>query len=355
MNKIEYYRKLKYPEYAKPHKNGLKNSYELLDLSVDDGQIISQKLLKILFDNKTIASKYVYSQDQELINLISNYLKINKNNILITSGSDGALGVISKLLIDKDTRVAIPVPSFGRFEFHAKINFGKISFFGTQKFPFDINLDKFLDYCKKRNIEVVYLANPNNPTGIYKSKDILEMFIKNFKGYIILDEALADYLGESSANLVNIYSNLVVIKSFSKLFGLAGMRIGYIIANRKIIKTLQTLVSPFEVNSLAIKLSIEVLNNRAQIIQERREDLMKSLRIIWKFKHNNFQFTPSQSSTVTLLSHQKNDVYEQLLSHKIRGVSGKDFRGLEKFNCVRLSIKNYQNVRKLLTILNKFK
>jgi len=349
---LNYLKKLEYPEYAHQVDEQDKISLALLDLSFIDGQRINEEVYKIIREGQSAASRYAFSQNKQLLELTDEYVGVDQKNILITAGGDGALRVIASALIEKDTRVCIPLPSFGRFEYHAKVNQANIKFISPNGFPYDIDINQVAETCQKNKSEILFLANPNNPTGIYKASDKIEWLLGNFGGYVVLDEVLIDYIGETSAQLIRKYPKLVVVRSFSKLFGMSGMRIGYLIADQKLITSVKKLVSPFEVSTLAILLAVEMLKNRHEIIAKNRNDLIESLKLFWQLKSKLFQISPSQASTLVLKSSVQDDLYETLLQLGVRTVAADDFRGLEDENCVRVSIREFPITQKFVEILS---
>lgn len=371
MNKTEkyinYLLKLEYPEYShksdstrrlakilnnlkKKNNNNHSVDLQLLDLSLSENERLDRKLMKLVKESIISVGKYSFSQNDLLLNLISKQLKVSKNNILITSGCDGALRIVSRLLVHEDTKVCIPLPSLGRYEYHVKVNRGIIYFNKPEKFPFDINLKKVLKTCNTDFAEVIFLANPNNPTGIYKNVEDIEKLLKSFNGYVVLDEALINNNLESCSQLVKKYEKLIVTRSFSKLYGLAGERIGYLVANTRVINALKKLVSPFEVSSTALSLAIAVLQDKQYAIRNTRK-LDKMISTLNNFQHKEIEITPTKSSTALVLSKKRSKLYDFLLNNGVKTVSCKDFRGIEDLNCVRISLREIKSIKTLLKIL----
>jgi histidinol-phosphate aminotransferase len=359
---IEYYTQIAYPEYSnkasstkdlsvKP--NGSKD-FGLLDLSLSQKDRIDKKIIQIVSNDLLNIGKYSHTQNDKLINLLSKSNHVPKKNILITAGCDGALKIISQLLISRNINVCIPVPSFGRYEYHTKINKGKIHFFYNKEFPYDTRIKELLEFLNKNKIEVLFLANPNNPTGIYKPQHEIITLLDNFKGYSIIDESLINPNTISTAQLIKKYPKLIVAKSFSKFYGLAGARIGYIVASEKLIKPLLNLVSPFEVNSLALSLAIAVLKDKeladmeAKIIKAEIKKLLRTFR-----KNTRINITPSESSLALIQYSGKEPLFDLLLKRGIKTVNGNDFRGLENTNTVRISIKDSDSMNYLISEIDK--
>jgi len=354
MDKFEHIKNLDYPEYSINASHNIKKI--TLNLSLSEIEINKNLFLKAtLFDlYKNINISYRHSQDNALKKQISSYTALEHENILITSGSDGALRIISNLFIDNNTRVCIPTPSFGRYEYHAKVNRGNIFFFNAKNFPYRFNLEGLEKFIKSKKIEVLFLANPNNPTGEFFNTDEMEDFIKKLDCIVILDESLMIDKEMSMASMVNKYKNLVITQSFSKLYGIAGARIGDILSHHENIMLLSKLTSPFEVTNFSIEMARLLLNNK-MFINDRKESINKSLEMIKKFEsmNKNFEVSPSSSLVVLIKYKTRENFYKMLLSEGILTVPGYEFRGIKGHNTVRISLRSQQIVRKFLNKLKK--
>lgn len=242
---------------------------------------VSKKVMKMLKELDDTKIYHYYSENKKLIMLIADYVKVNSENILIGDGCDGCLEMIAKTFIAKNDNVVIPIPTFHRYEFHTRLMGGKCIFVSMVNFSF--NAEKVLKEAQKNNAKLIFLCNPNNPTGIEIDKKEKIKLIKNFSGIVVIDEALADITSINGSNLIKENDNLIVVRSFSKSFGLASLRIGYIVSNQNIINTIRKVSSPFKVNGIAQELAIEALQDKEHIkkstdyLNEERDYLINAL------------------------------------------------------------------------------
>jgi histidinol-phosphate aminotransferase len=173
-------------------------------------------------------------------------------------------------------------PTFAFFEERCKLYGVKMI-----KVPFSegitLDVDQFLS--KSKNADLIYIDSPNNPTGFQFSKQDIQKIIKKFNGPIIIDEAYGEFSDYSVVNLVRNNDNLIVIRTFSKAFGLAGLRLGYFVANRKFTDIFSRVIQyPYPLNSLAIEVGILALQKSKQVlpifslIKKERERVIKNLR-----------------------------------------------------------------------------
>lgn len=216
------------------------------------------------------------SEDKDLIQALAKNNKVKKNNILLTDGADGALTLIAQTCF-KNKKVVIPMPSFSRYEFYTEIGNGKSIF---------IKPNKDMTFNEKNILEtrgdILLFANPNNPTGFIVNEKLIQRSLNKFE-LVILDETLL--LEENGyERLLKRYKNLVIVRSFSKLYGLAGLRIGYIISRKEVVDNIRRFSSPFKVNYLAQVAALEALKDKEfvkkvrRLVKEEKEFLFRELK-----------------------------------------------------------------------------
>ena len=196
---------------------------------------------------------------EKLTRLIAKDEKISKNYILITPGIDGALKLIFESISYKKKFILSSIwPTYGMISVFSKIFNFQIERILENKKTFD----NFLN--SKGNC--VYIANPNSPSGkIICIKKIEKILEKNYKKgiFVIIDEAYIDFADQKSSNyLVKKYNNLIVLKSFSKSYGLAGIRVGYIITNPKNFRHLGKTKSMFDISAFSLKIAETAIEER---------------------------------------------------------------------------------------------
>ena len=143
-----------------------------------------------------------------------------------------------------------------------------------------------ISFCQNQKMQtVIYIDSPNNPTGFQFSKQDIQKIIKKFNGPIIIDEAYGEFSDYSVVSLVKNNDNLIVVRTFSKAFGLAGLRLGYFVANKRFTDIFSRVIQyPYPLNSLAIEVGILALQKSKQIssifslIKKERERVIKNLR-----------------------------------------------------------------------------
>ena len=200
-------------------------------------------------------ARYPDSDGSFLRETLSKKFKIDKNKIILGSGSDQIFELICKSYLKKGDEVIVPKYSFIIYRIYSKMNGAKVIFSKENNYKISVN-----DILKKitRKTKIVFLANPNNPTGTYIKKKDLLLLRKNLRSNILLvvDDAYFEYVKQkdyiSALKLFSNYKNVVITRTFSKIYGLAGLRVGWGYGSRDIIDVLNKIKPPFNVNRAAL-------------------------------------------------------------------------------------------------------
>ena len=281
--------------YQKPeiHQGYVKlDSNENFAISTNFQNEIIEKARKI-----TDVREYPLGRMEKLYENLSSYLKIPSNMIAVGNGSDQILDLFLSNFATKSTTVLTSKPTFSFFEERCKLyNLKMIQIPFSSKMTLDP--DEFIKNSKKSDI--LYLDSPNNPTGFQFSKKNILKIIDQFQGLIIIDEAYGEFSDYSLAKITKKYDNLLVVKTFSKVFGLAGLRLGYFIATKKIIDTFRRVIQyPYPLNSLSIEAGIlaiqksNSINGVVETVKNERQRVIQNLR-----KFNAFEVFDSKGNFV---------------------------------------------------------
>lgn len=181
---------------------------------------------------------------------LSAYAGVPADSILVTNGSDDALDLLCKTYLDARDDVLVAWPTYGHFLVFARSR-GLEPRRVVAADPFEIPTRAILDAIGPRT-QMVYLASPNNPTGVVVPNDDIAMLCRTFPTTLFLvDEAYHEFCGKTAAGLVERHPNLVVTRTFSKCFGIAGLRVGYLMTGPAVMHELRKLYNPKSVNVLA--------------------------------------------------------------------------------------------------------
>ncbi len=180
---------------------------------------------------------------------ISRYTGLGADHILVTNGSDSALELIVRTFMDPGSVVGVPVPTYSHFVVFSRGAGLQIREIMYQD-PFQVDWNA-LRAALNDGVSMLYLPSPSNPTGIVYHGELVKRMARRFENVIfLLDEAYFEFSGTTCAHLVDTYPNIIVTRTFSKAFGMAGLRVGYVLAHPEVVATLSKLHNPKSVASL---------------------------------------------------------------------------------------------------------
>ncbi|WP_105618081.1 histidinol-phosphate transaminase [Vallitalea okinawensis] len=208
--------------------------------------------------------------------LAKNY-HLNVDQFIIGVGSDQIIDFTLRLCIKPGEKVMFPNPSFSMYKLSTKLNHGQPIEFALDD-SFQYNANKIIEFMNKVNPKVLILCSPNNPTGTTFSEEDFITIMESVKCLVIMDEAYGEFMNFSAIRYTNKYKNLLVLRTFSKGFGLAGIRVGYGVAHEELINDIEKAKPPYNLSTLSEQLASILLrkkqfidNNVAEIISERNQ------------------------------------------------------------------------------------
>lgn len=261
-----------------------------------------------------------YPYYEKLLSEISKFHQVNPTNVAIGNGSNDVLDLIARSFLAAKDEVILSEFSFSVFRRVSQYMNAKIVTIQATNYGHD--LSNFLTQISYKT-KIIWIANPNNPTGTFIDKHDLEAFIKAVPAnvLIVLDEAYSEYLEDkdyyASSYLIKKYSNVIITKTFSKAYGLAGLRIGYAIANPHIIKYINIIRQPFNVNNFAIYAALHALQNQDYINTVRRKNREGLHQVYSGLKKLDLNFIKSKGNFVLAEHADASTLFEHLLAHGI--------------------------------------
>jgi len=301
-----------------------------------------------------------YPEYDKLIDLISAYVRQPKSSIAVTNGAEQAIELILRLFFDKKSKIVIPSPVFFRYDniFDILGIRAKHIFYKTENGKFIFPIAETLKEIKKSS--GVILCNPNNPLGSnINNKDIVKIIKLSRKLNIpcIIDEAYFEFCGMTSAHFVKKFDNLIIIRTFSKAFGLAGLRLGYIIASADIIKQFVKIRGPRDVNHFAIKAGEIVLQN-IKYFQKRIKNFLKIKKELISFlREKNFEVYDTETNFILMKCNKYSELLNRLKEKNIliSNVSDYQFSNNMLKNLVRITIPSEKDFETLKHFFNNYK
>lgn len=203
-------------------------------------------------------NQYPTCLSDELRAAIAKEHGLSAEEVLVGNGSDEVLDVVCKTFLNPGDLVAIPTPTFVMYSFFARIHQGAAVEVPLRGPAWQLDVEGILRVRPK----ITFVASPNNPTGNAFPRPDLERLLAESPGVVVVDEAYADFCGQDFASQVRRYENLIVSRTFSKSHGLAGLRVGYGVSNRKILEKLQRAKTPLTLNSVSEAIALEALADK---------------------------------------------------------------------------------------------
>ena len=238
-------------------------------------------LVKELGDNFYLN---VYPDDNytDFKKAVADYIGCKTQNISVGNGSSELLDLCVKTFVDTNELILSLDPTFSMYSIYAKIVNSRYIGAG-QGNDFIVDVDDVIKSIKENNPKLTIVCNPNNPTGTVIKRDKVLEIVKSTDEIVIVDEAYMEFSEESVVGEIENYKNLIVVKTLSKAFSMAGIRTGYLLANEELVKTVEKVRPPYNLNSISAFLATKALQQKDKMlvyvnqVKKEREKVYKSL------------------------------------------------------------------------------
>lgn len=242
-------------------------------------------------------ARYPSAYSSELKDALADYARVDATCIGTGCGSDDILDSAIRALAEPGDRIAFCAPTFAMIPLFARLN-------GVEPIaiPMTTSWDIDPDALIKTDARIIYVCSPNNPTGTVASRSAIERLIASARGFVILDEAYAEFAGTSCLDLARHNDRVLVVRTMSKAFGLAGLRVGYAVGAPALVAEVEKSRGPYKVSTVAERAAVAALGHdqkwvtaRVEDARASREKLTTSLRALGLIplpSHANFVFVP---------------------------------------------------------------
>ena len=244
-------------------------------------------------------ARYPDSDGTFLRKTLSHKFKIDKNRIILGAGSDQIFELVCKSFLKKGDEVIVPKYSFIIYRIYSKMNGAKVIYSKEENFKISVK-----DILKKvtKKTKIIFLANPNNPTGTYIKKKDLQFLRKKLRSNILLvvDDAYFEYVKQkdylSGLRIFKNYKNVLMTRTFSKIYGLAGLRVGWGYGSKDIINALNKIKPPFNVSRPALFAASAAINDNAWLDKEIKHVNNWNKKMFNEFKRLKIETNKSYSN-----------------------------------------------------------
>ena len=297
-------------------------------------------------------NRYPDPQQRQLKTLLAESFSLSPANILLGNGSDEVLDLIFRAFCEphKDNVITMP-PTYGMYKVLAGINaIENREVLLTESFELDV--DRILESVNSKT-KVIFLCSPNNPTGNSFSVKHIEYLLNNFQGLLVVDEAYIDFATQGSwLNKLGQFPNLMVTRTFSKAYGMAGSRLGVCYASEDIITILNRIKPPYNVNELTQRKAFQMIQNTALVEEQIAEILTERDRMIGQLAKISYvkEIYPTDANFILVKVDDADKRYQEILELGVV-VRNRSTQPL-CYNTLRFTIGTPEENETLLKVLN---
>ena len=357
MNVKEFVRKevFELPFYEVESVTGQNEQVVKLDLNENfavEGDEVEKLLLNACQDLDIRAYPPAYGS--MAVKALSSFLGFNESEIAVGNGEDEILDLLMKILVKENSLVITVEPTFTTYTYFAKL-YGVRKATVLLKPNFELDVDKVLEQAD-RGKALLLICSPNNPTGNQFAREDVEKILQEFRGIVVIDEAYVDFAKYSIIDWVRNFDNLIVLRTFSKAFGLAGIRFGCLISNKTIVECVKRVTAPFNMNVVTQRMIVLALQNW-KYFKERIQQVIKEREWLSQSMAEIDGIAPCVSdANFILFKITKDDLSSSTITRRLksRNVLVKDRGDLPLLaNCIRVAVGTRQMNQTFLTALRK--
>lgn len=276
---------------------------------------------------------------------IASYVGVESSMIVTGCGSDDVLDSTIRAFGNPGGKLACCDPTFSMIPVLSRING-----LAVETTSFDANGDIPVEALLSADADIIYICSPNNPTGSPASLGRIEAIADEFKGLVIIDQAYAEYSATTLTHLLLRYSNVLITRTMSKAFGMAGLRVGYAIGNSASVKEVEKSRGPYKVSALGSAAAIAALENDLPWIEKVVEETLSvRSRFVTSLESLKYRPLPSDANFVLIPMESACDVAERMLQ---AGIGVRSFRSLPGIgNALRVTMAPWPMMEQFLGVL----
>lgn len=300
-------------------------------------------------------TRYPDAMAEELLQEIALHRGVPVDHIMAGNGSDELI-LNLMLTFGAGNRVIIATPTFSMYGIHARVSGAEVVEINRED-NFDLPVEKIIHNCEGAGLVVI--CSPNNPTGNSATMEQVNLLLDHCNCPVVVDQAYVEFGGTDFLPLLAKYPNLVILRTFSKAYGLAGLRVGYLISSPEVLSLLLKVKQPYNLNTFSQLAALVVLRNseiftrHVEQIVAAREQLFTGMQQI-----QGVRVYPSEANYLLFsTSYPATDIFQELLEHKVlvRSFSDPSLSG-----CLRVTVGQpreneifLSSLRKVITILGE--
>jgi len=296
-------------------------------------------------------SMSMYPEYSQAKSKIAEFFSVEPQQLVFTNGTDEAISLIVNTFIEAGEELVVVQPSYAMYRFYGELGGAKVTEVNFERaddlgFP----LAKLLATINQ-NTAAIFLANPNNPTGTPISRnEIVQVLQAAPNSVVLIDEAYVEFADVSVLDLINEFQNLFVSRTFSKAYGMAGIRFGCLFSDAQNIEWIQKAQSPYSVNVVAVAAALAAVQDE-EYLSNYVDDVRESRNFVeTEFSRLGIKYFKSSGNFLLFdVGHRAKEIRDQLAAH---GVLIRD-RSYEISGCVRVTIGTKQQMKLFIRELER--
>lgn len=294
-------------------------------------------------------NRYPDTDSNDLRRAIGKLWNVEEDNVICGVGSDQLIDCMMKVFLEPNDQILLPSPSFTMYSLSARMNHG-IPIEVPLEENYHYSTSKILEAYAKYKPKIIVLCTPNNPTGNQLSIGGIEEIVSKVTCPVLIDEAYGEFMDDSMIDFIHKYPHIFVIRTFSKAFGLAGLRVGYGIGSKEMIDAISITKPPYNLNTLSEKIvlmaleQIPLYEERIKALQKEKDWLASQLIDIgYKVYPSkaNFLLIEIKNKSISKIFQQKNILVRDFSNHP----------GL--LSCFRVTIGTREENQKIFQVLKE--
>jgi len=314
----------------------------------------SSKAIQAIKEYANKVNLYPDGGGWRLRKVLSEKLELERENIILGNGSDEIVSLITRVFLREGEEVIVGDPSFLMYSIDAQLSGGRVISVSLKDFKLDLKRMKEVITSRTK---LIFIDNPNNPTGTIVKEDEVKDFLDKLPPHIlvIFDEAYYEYVDDpgypQTLDFIKEGRNVIVLRTFSKIYGLAGLRVGYGIAKKEIVAVLNRVRSPFNVNSLAQVAALASLEDEDQVKRSRKLIEKEKEFLYFHLRELGLSFIPTQANFILIKIGKRAGKVEQALLK--RGIIVRGMEGYNLSEYIRVTIGTRKQNEEFLESLQK--
>lgn len=286
---------------------------------LDPGKELSDQILSAI--SKIELNRYPDDSCSQLRQAFGAFFRLDPERVVAGNGSDELISLLLSSFLQEEESFVIFEPEFSMYRIFAEA-FHRNCIALHKSDDFTLSSQQVIDAINETGARLVMFSNPSSPTSKVTLKSEVRRILESTDALIVVDEAYMDFSDQSVLDLTSTYENLIVLKTFSKAFGCAAIRLGFAIASNKIISVLNALRPPYNVNSISQTIGTivlshpEIIKRHTALIIESREELYEKLKSFIDYK-KDMAILPTQTNFLYFTTNQSDRIYEELKLYSI--------------------------------------